>query len=156
MRERGTLISVVSIVVFGAGLSAIAAWSIHEHERQAIVRQFRVETDERLHALEIELEMSLEVLHALKALHEVTGSIEPGAFRVIARGAIGRHPGIQAVEWVPRVTAAERSHFEQMAREAVDPGFLISDGPGVPSALRGEHFPVYYVEPLRGNEAALG
>jgi two-component system sensor kinase len=156
MRERRTLISVVSIVVVGTVLSGLAGWAIHDHEREAILGQFRDDVDEHVHALEVEVEMSLEVLHALKSLHEAAGSIEPSHFRFVARNAIGLHPGIQALEWIPRVTAAERDRFEERAREVVDPDFLISDGPGAPSARRDEHFPVYYVEPLEGNEAALG
>ena len=116
MRERRTQIAVVSIVVFGAGLSALAAWATHEHERRAILTQFQADADERVHALEVEIELSLEVLHILKSLHETSGSIEPGHFRVVAGGAIHRHPGIQALEWIPRVTAADRSRVEEMAR----------------------------------------
>ncbi|MFP6747056.1 MAG: CHASE domain-containing protein, partial [Alphaproteobacteria bacterium] len=67
---------------------------------------------------------------------------------------------MQALEWIPRVTAPERGTFESKARKDGLAGFTFTEkdsrGGMVIAGMRKEYFPVYYVEPLKGNEAAVG
>jgi PAS domain S-box-containing protein len=67
---------------------------------------------------------------------------------------------VQALEWVPRVSAADRLDFEAEARRDGIKDFFIfeqnADGERVPAAAREVYYPVYYVEPLAGNELVLG
>ncbi len=70
------------------------------------------------------------------------------------------HPAIRAVEWIPYVSDTERSLF---VRSAVEDGFSDfeitqrNDGGELVTAFqRSNYYPVYYVEPLSGNEAAVG
>ncbi len=69
-------------------------------------------------------------------------------------------PSIQSLEWIPRVPDAQRAEYEEAARKDGLPGFQITEkdahGGIRRAARRCEYFPVYYVEPRRGNEAAIG
>ena len=72
-----------------------------------------------------------------------------------------RYPAIQALEWVPRVPQASRGAFERAARaDGLDFKLRQWVEPGVweasQEAWAQEYFPVYFVEPLTGNESALG
>ncbi len=65
-----------------------------------------------------------------------------------------------ALEWVPRVPHSRRAELEEAARAAGFPDFRFVErtesGEWVAAGERREYFPVYLVEPLRGNEPALG
>ena len=67
--------------------------------------------------------------------------------------------GISAVEWSPRISDEQRPALEQelsaLAGTAVTLATVI-DGKRQPVGQRPFYFPVTYVEPLRGNETALG
>ena len=64
------------------------------------------------------------------------------------------------MEWVPRVPLDRRRAFESLAHIDGFSDFQIteksSQGDIQAVAERDEYFPVYYVEPYKGNEAALG
>jgi CHASE1-domain containing sensor protein len=80
-------------------------------------------------------------------------------FEIFTRSAILRQPELQALEWVPRVPAALRQEYEAAVR-AEHPLFQFTetkdDNTIVSESSRDEYFPVYFVEPLAGNEAAFG
>lgn len=80
-------------------------------------------------------------------------------FRDLVETLLRRFPIIQAVEWAPRVSAAERRKFET-DQQAELPGFEIrqnSQSGGLRSADdRSYFYPVTYLEPLAGNEPAVG
>jgi len=73
---------------------------------------------------------------------------------------LSRYPGIQALEWIPRVPDSEREVYEEGSRKDGFPDFQITErkaqGNMVRAAQREEYFPVYFVEPYEGNEVALG
>jgi PAS domain S-box-containing protein len=70
------------------------------------------------------------------------------------------NPSIQALEWIPRVTYSERMSYETEAWLNGLTDFRITERDGQGNILRAgeraEYFPVYFVEPCKGNEIALG
>ncbi|MBQ1784001.1 MAG: CHASE domain-containing protein [Gammaproteobacteria bacterium] len=67
--------------------------------------------------------------------------------------------GIRAVEWVPRISDRQRPALEQeLSALAGTPVTLatVVNGQRQPIGPRPYYFPITYVEPLLGNEAALG
>ncbi len=68
--------------------------------------------------------------------------------------------GIRSWEWVPRITEDRREELERTVRSEGHPDYLIHDkspqGLLQPAPPRNLHFPVAYVSPHVGNEAALG
>ena len=66
------------------------------------------------------------------------------------------HDTLLALEWIPRITANNRSFYEQL----LGPGFTIRVPDGkqgmMPAPPRSEHFPIAYIEPFQGNESAYG
>ncbi len=86
--------------------------------------------------------------------------VDRDEFRQFVADSFLRHPGVQALEWVPRVPAAEKERYLQQAWSDGFPSYQIfeKDANGQRRAVteRDEYFPVYYLEPYLGNEAALG
>ncbi len=80
-------------------------------------------------------------------------------FRDLVHTLMHRFPIIQAVEWAPLVQSADRGRFEAAQRAEV-PGFEVrqrAQSGELRSADDRNHFyPVTYVEPLNGNERAMG
>src|SRR5262249_21438785 len=80
-------------------------------------------------------------------------------FHDLVQKLLLRFPTIQAVEWAPRVSQADRAAFEA-AEQADLPGFAIREHAGSselpPAGDRNEFFPVTYIEPHAGNLEALG
>jgi len=84
------------------------------------------------------------------------------AFHDLVQRSLERFPMIQAIEWAPRVPAAQRESFEA-AQRAELPGFRVhamSPAGGRQSAAerpeRSELYPVTFAEPLTSNSPALG
>ncbi len=71
-----------------------------------------------------------------------------------------RFPGIQALEFVPKITNAARADFEKTIAAERYHRFSITerrpDGTAVAAAPRPLYFPVTYVFPLAGNEPVVG
>ncbi|KKK53270.1 hypothetical protein LCGC14_3096470, partial [marine sediment metagenome] len=88
------------------------------------------------------------------------GEADRWEFFEFAEKNLPQHPGIQAIAWVPRVLAAERTDYVRRARDDGLYGFDITeqgaDGSPVRASQRSEYFPIYYVEPFKGNEGLLG
>jgi PAS domain S-box-containing protein len=128
-------------------------------EQQRIDSELDRGAREVAHALDIHVEERIGDVFALASFHP-SGDVSRQAFRSIAARLLSRHRGVRVLSWVPRVPAAERAAFEEAARREGRPGFAITetaaDGSLVRAASRDEYFPVYYLEPYAGNEAALG
>lgn len=73
---------------------------------------------------------------------------------------LSTNPNIQALEWISKVSAADRGAFEEAVQSDGYPGYLIVErgesGVLGPAAARREHYPVYFTEPLRGNGDGMG
>ena len=80
-------------------------------------------------------------------------------FHDLVQTLLHRFPIIQAVEWAPTVRSGDRTKFET-AQRAETPGFEIRErdqSSDLQSAGdRNDFYPVTYVEPLAGNERAIG
>lgn len=86
--------------------------------------------------------------------------VDRDEFRRFTAPIVLRDPSIQALEWVPRVAAAERAGFEEDVRRA---GFLQfhiwqrgAAGRLESAPARDVYFPVTYAEPWAGNEVLHG
>ena len=106
-----------------------------------------------------EIAINFEALRALAILFNSKTDPELKSFNLEAQKILNRHHDIQALEWIPRVIHSERAKYESKQRK-IYPWFEITErkkqGHMVIAAERAEYYPVYYLEPLIGNEAAFG
>ncbi|NHN39658.1 EAL domain-containing protein [Pseudomaricurvus alcaniphilus] len=127
-----------------------------KRELEQAQREFNASASRLQMDLEAELEQSLDAVYALKHYMEGSEYISAVEFERFGHNMLLRNPHLQALEWIPRVTAAQRGEFE------VDP-----EGPGKityrdaqgrlqPAQPGEEYYPIKYVVPLAGNEAAYG
>ena len=101
-----------------------------------------------------------DLLRAQRSIFTTFPDIGRETFRQFVHDSLESHQGIQALEWIPRVEGGLRDHYERTAREDGYANFEITEkdlnGEFVRASPRSEHFPVFFVEPYKGNEAALG
>ena len=131
----------------------------YETETDAIRSSFRKDIDEKVVAIERELGINFETLYALKGIISDSQAIKSAKFQRTAGDILARHSDIQALEWIPRISHSNREASEQLRRQDL-PDFEITErqdqGLMIRAADRKDYFPVYFVEPMAGNELALG
>ncbi len=149
-------IALAAGVAVSAGAFAFASQSHQRH----LTEEFEEQSANYTMMVGRSIDRYLEVVRSISSLHTVSGVVERKKFGEFARRSLMTNPGIQALEWIPRVPAAQRAAYEEEARRDGLADFqfreLGSAGELRPATARDEYFPVYFVEPLEGNEAALG
>ncbi len=104
------------------------------------------------------LKRAVFILQSLNGFYASSSFVSREEFHSFTQHIFKAYPGIQALEWVPVVPQEKRAEFEQAARETY-PDFQIKETKGddlVEASTRKEYFPVYYIEPHKGNERVLG
>ncbi len=147
-------------VIIGISISLFFFYTARNFERGHIYSEFKNDVDERVALLERELKNTMEVMYGLKGLYDSSEDVTRAEFKTFSDSIIERHNDIQALEWIPRVPNSQREHYETVARKDGLTTFQIKEksqkGGMIRAADRDEYFPVYFMEPLKGNEAALG
>lgn len=106
-----------------------------------------------------EIERNLNALNALRASYLAFGNWDRQEFGQYASYYTRQIHSIQALEWVPVIKQAQRDSFELATRLEGYQDFEIftRDGSGISRAeQRPVYYPVYFIEPFEGNEAAFG
>lgn len=105
------------------------------------------------------METTLSVLKSIRGLYAASQRVDRDEFGEFVN-SLDVSNEVQALEWIPRVPHSQRSEIERRARQDGLERFRIierkTQGLMAPAGIREEYFPVYYVEPRRGNEAAIG
>lgn len=142
----GALLSITLFVVVGA-------W-----ERTRLQAAFEQVAQGRANAVLQSVNNSLEVLQALGGLFAASRQVERDEFRQFCEMVLPRHPEIQSLEWIPRVTLGERPYYEAGRRSGFPVQIIEVDenNKRFKASRRPEYFPVEYTEPLLGNEGVIG
>lgn len=152
-------LSVLLVLVLGAAASLLAYYVGLGYERTRTQASFERTAGERIATVQAKISSTIGSLRALASFFEATGDVGPDQFRRFVSPLLSAFPGVQAYEWVPLVPAQERGKVEQQGA-ALLPGFRISElsaeGRMVRASDRERYFPVFFLEPRQGNEAAVG
>ncbi len=150
---------VSAVLAVGWSLAAFIGLTTFAAEADRVDEHFRRNAKDHASAIVTGVEAHLEVVRVLGDFLAVHQPVEREQFGAFARSLARRHDSIQALEWAPRVTRSERDELVARARSEVA-GFELRsrrpDGGWAPSPVRDVSYPVFYVEPLRGNEDVLG
>ena len=111
-----------------------------------------------------EFNVYLEIVQSIASFYSASGQVDRDGFNTFVARDLSHYKGIQALEWVPRVTQEDRADYEQSLQEAGFKGFQFKqwrpelDQEWVASDEKwsDEYYPVYFMQPHSGNERALG
>ena len=155
-------VTIAVLCCLGVTLSVGAFCLTRNDERQRRSDRFDADARDRVAAIREQINAHALILESLRALYAADDDkeISRREFRAFCTPLLASHQDIQALEWIPRVPGSRRREYEAAARADGLEAFQIiersSQGHLVPAARREEHFPVYFVEPRKGNEAAIG
>ena len=151
------LLSLVLFVVGVALTLAVTSWvraQARDRERQMLERR----ATNIAAALGNSLRIWVEVLAHVESFFQSSDEVTRGDFRDFVAPALARHQQIAALEWFPRVAAAERAAVEARAHAEGLLAYTVReigpDGRLVPSPPRDEYVPLLYMEPV--NDSAMG
>jgi CHASE1-domain containing sensor protein len=157
IRLRGHVPALAALLV-GASVTLVAYALLTVREEGLRRLAFETRAAEIAGAVEKGLHLPVEVLHSVPALFAASVDVSRREFRDFTAGALARHPGIYALEWLPLVPAGERAAYEAAARADGLDGFEFTEQRGLGRMERaGErpfHMPIFYMEPL--HPTALG
>ncbi|GEM_PF-2356642 len=150
-----------SVLAFvGCLLSYLVYGNLKSTSTTRIERQIHDESVLNATSIIHEINFYLRSLKALKSFITVNGDINRDHFKGFTDTLISEHSAIQALEWIPIIPFSEKDQFEQAARQDGFSDFRITErerqGKMIPALKRDVYYPVYYINPLTGNEAAVG
>src|SRR3982750_3021142 len=151
----------VLVLCTGAVLCALAFVGARRLEQRAARAEFELGSENRASALRREIDTNLAALSILRGFTELSPQVSQKAFEQFSARTLAVYPGIRALEWIPRVTAAQRPAFEEQLRR--DGSFRPEITEGNPAAIlrraaaRAEYYPVQYIyPPTEGTRNAVG
>jgi signal transduction histidine kinase/CheY-like chemotaxis protein/CHASE1-domain containing sensor protein/HPt (histidine-containing phosphotransfer) domain-containing protein len=149
-----------AVLCAGVLLSLAMFAAVQLWEQGLVTHRFENAVNDRVSALRKELESNELVIEAMTAYYDGSQEVERDEFATFAAAFLAWQPDIRALEWVPRVRAAEVAAYEARARKEGLPGFRITEvtegGAVAVAGAREEYFPVFFAAPYRGNSKALG
>ncbi|NPV77784.1 MAG: PAS domain S-box protein [Anaerolineae bacterium] len=147
-------------LALGLMITGLAAWVAHDGEKQS-----RKETFEQLAAASTGYlsaymrDLENFRLRGLADFFEASQFVDFREFLTYTT-SLARDHKVQAWEWVPVVPARERLQFEENAHQDGLAGFVIwelnAQEQRIPAQEREVYYPILYISPLQGNEAAIG
>jgi PAS domain S-box-containing protein len=157
-RLRSGFVAVPMILCFALFVAIFVRVSSWENE-QALF-EFRMRSQQLADTIKANFEEQALFLEQLSNVFvNRRFPVDRQFFHDLVQTLLKRFPAIQAVEWAPRVLSGNRQSFE-VAEQAELPSFAIrerGDSTELRAAGDRDHFyPVTYLEPFEGNEAAAG
>jgi len=143
---------VSSIIIIGFLLSLTISYFINNIEEKAIKNRFENVVDNKMKSFYRGILVNLETLYTLSVLFNENRIPSRELFDKEAKKIIKRHNALQALEWIPKVKDEDRKEFEKdffFTKQNLDKQMVKIES-------KNEYFPVFYVTPLKNNEAALG
>ena len=152
-------LSVTNLVVTSAVLAAVLVGIVaffqvwNRSEKTAIHDAFTRRSLSVGQAIRRHMNLSFESVRSIAQFFDAKGPVDRAEFSKFVAPYFARNSLARAFEWVERVPEPERRAFEARMRRDGANGFGIHRAPW---AGPSESYPVTYIEPLAGNESALG
>src|SRR5947207_4588404 len=129
-------------------------------EQARIKMEFEQRTQNLSQKLQSDFDGYLDVLRSIQNFFASSPAVSQGSFRSFVARDISDHPGIQSLSWNARVPQAKVSAFVEAARRDGLGTFQLTERDAqqklIPAGQRDEYIVIRYIEPLLGNERALG
>ena len=154
-----SLTAAAALTLAGGLVTAVVLFAgVGRLENDNISLAFAQRADTRVAALRHGFDEAVEVVTVTHTLFDAIGPVTRTQYHDFTVPMLARHPFIQAFNFRQLVNDADRTRVEaELAR--LRPGLVFTelvDGKLVPAARKDWYRVVSYIEPLQGNEAALG
>ncbi|MGB6129195.1 MAG: CHASE domain-containing protein, partial [Psychrilyobacter sp.] len=147
-------------ILIGFILSCLIFWGIKRLEKQFTQYKFKREKEKYLNILNFELAQNINILNAVEQLFLSSKNVDREEFQVFTGLFLKNNPKIKALSWAPLVKSNEREKYEIVAQKEGYKKFKFTeineDRKMIKRKDSSQYYPVYFIEPIIGNEAALG
>lgn len=152
-----SLVSFISALFFGYYIVG-NKYQSSNYENKYL--KFESQVNQTSKILEAKIVSYLNVLKSIQINFNTNNIINRKIFKKITTPYLLEYSGIQALEWIPYITNDMRSTFVSNAKADGLLNFQIKNKNSLSEMVQSEpkeyYYPVYFVEPLLGNEKALG
>jgi diguanylate cyclase (GGDEF)-like protein/PAS domain S-box-containing protein len=158
IKRVGSSISVSLTLIIGFGATALLFLGTCKLEDEAFNKDFERRASLRVTTLQRGLEEAVQVLTVINRLFTTVDNPTRDQFHTFTDPLLQKYPHVQAFSFQRFVMRGERYAFEA-AMQPRYPQFGITtlvEGKTIPAPLRDRYLVVDYLEPMQGNEAALG
>lgn len=158
-RERRLTVAVPILLVFT--FVVLVFLKTNQWEYSDSLSEFRQLSQQSVNQIQNKLGEQEAVLEETAALfvHDAKNRVTRKEFHRFVEKSLRRFPMIQALEWASPIDTTLRASFEAAQRKEY-PGFEIRErnaaGELQRAGKRATYYPVIYIEPLSGNEPAMG
>lgn len=156
-RSRALSVALPMMLFFVLFVAIFVRVRVWEHDQSLL--EFRLLSQQVTDELQARLGAQDAFLVQLRASFASRERLSRRDFADLAQEPLRRLAGTQAVEWAPRIDAAQRDEFEAaQRREVADFAIRERDAAGglVRVGNRPEFYPLTYLEPLSPNQSVLG
>lgn len=136
-------------------------FTLQRNDYNELVNDILIEQlEERAQAIEAEITHNLSAITSIRSFYLASEFVSREEFNIFTTPYLINLKSIQALEWIPKVSGSQRAVYEKRARDEGYSGYQFTErsskGKMVPAIEREIYFPVYYLNPIKGNENALG
>lgn len=147
-------------IFIGFILSCFIFYGIKSLEKRFIQYKFTEEKENYLNILNFELTQDINVLNAVEQLYLASKNVDREEFKIFTELFLKDNQKINALSWAPLVKDKNRSEYEKLAQLDGHKDFKFTEIDDSRKMIKRkdsfQYYPVYYIEPLIGNENALG
>ena len=150
----------VFLMLSGLICTVVMVLFVRALEDQTARSEFATVATNRMVLLDSSIQRSVDSLFAVGAFFDASPSVSRSQFRNLVVPILNRQKSLQALSWDPVLTPKEIKPLVAFTRSEGFSGFDIYElgvnkNKQVLSA-RSEYFPVWFIEPMKGNEKAFG
>ena len=132
-------------------VTVIAALFIRSSSQSASQRNLETAVEVAMDSIITNLDHGVTELNGIQGLFNASEHVTREEFGLFVGGFLKESHGVQALEWIPRITASQKAQYINGVRQEGFKDFIIH-----PATEAQDVFPVTYLEPFEGNTAALG
>ena len=159
-RSRNAIIGLFMTISLGLIMTWVVFWKAHQDEQRRFYLQFEHDASIRANMIGDKLDECLLVIEALRGCYDSSSRVERFEFTAFAIPFLAKREELQALEWVPWMSAENQAEYLARAKQDGVVDYQIHEhgveGNNLAAGKRNSYYPVYYVEPLKGNEDILG
>ncbi|MGJ3494223.1 C4-dicarboxylate transport sensor protein DctB [Piscirickettsia salmonis] len=147
------------ILITGITISLFLFYSLNKSHNLEASSHFEELATDTQQAIQNNINKNIAALNILKSFYESSHFINFNEFTTFTNSLLERDLAIQALEWIPNIPHSKRHDYVKKANQFFK-NFNIKEktaqGKMLIAKTKTNYFPVYYVNPVRGNEKAIG
>jgi CHASE1-domain containing sensor protein len=150
----------LALASLGLVLSLFIFFKMNAIYNEKLDLSFEKQIEKGALLFEQKVRINKSILEGVASFYNASKFVDRDEFRQFTSKILEKNHFLQAVEWVPVIEHTERTKYRQMALKDGLRDFKIkvksSSGELIESPKKEVYYPVFYLEPIKGNEKVLG